>query len=501
MFKTAAIISLPKQDLVRPPGALPILAAACEEVGCNYEIFDFNLWLYRNTIFDIWESIDANWHKHDPFSDKNELYYWVLEKKITEYVDKIIASNPDLIAISIFTDESAACGLMIINELNRRPARKQFKISIGGTGIRAKLEFLNDEFCIHLLKNNLIDYFIFGEGEIAFRKLLNAEFNYGGINNFNNVQIEDLNQFPFPSYKKINPRDYQFIDQPELIITGSKGCVRKCTYCDVAKYWPKFKYRSGKLIAQEMYHYHKTLGISRFEFSDSLINGSLKVYKEMNLELIKLQDQDPTFSPSYKGQYICRPSNAMKEQDYANMKAAGCNYLYVGVETFSNKVRQDMLKKFSNADLDHHLVMCAKYRIPNVFLMFVGYPTETLADHEENIANLYKYQKYAQAGIISMITWGYLCNILDNTPLFDLRENLGIVDEYADLMSSANWVSVKNPTLTFKERVRRWVELVELSNDLGYLQPRLKSHILRHEQMLDIMQSKPKKFLLAEIKN
>jgi hypothetical protein len=38
----------------------------------------------------------------------------------------------------------------------------------------------------------------------------------------------------------------------------------------------------------------------------------------------------------------------MKEQDYMDMKLAGCDYIYVGVESFSDQVRHDMLKKFNN---------------------------------------------------------------------------------------------------------------------------------------------------------
>jgi radical SAM superfamily enzyme YgiQ (UPF0313 family) len=489
MYKKTALISLPKQDLLRPPGALSILAAACDECHVDYEVFDFNLWLYRNIPVDIWTQIDNNWHKFDPLKDQQEEFYLTFKTKLKEYVDLVLDSNPDLISISVFTDESAACALELIKELNipNRP----YDIVIGGSGIRAHLATVTDQdFCQYLLKEKLIEYFLYGEGEIVFRKVLSKDFNYGGINNFDADQIENLDQFPFPSYKKINPYDYEFAASPELIVTGSRGCVRKCTYCDVANYWPKFRYRSGQNIADEMYFYHKTVGIARYEFSDSLINGSLKSFKEMNQALVKYKEQDPTFKPSYKGQFICRPSIHMKEDDYKTAKEAGCDYIYVGVETFSDKVRHDMKKKFNNIDLDYHLDMCGKYNIANSFLMFVGYPTETLADHKENLKYLLKYQKYAQAGVITLITFGYTASILKGTPLDIMREQMNIVDEYEGFSYEANWVSMDNPTLTLKERIRRWVELVELSQDLNYLQPRVKMLISRYQQMLDAIKNK-----------
>ena len=164
----------------------------------------------------------------------------------------------------------------------------------------------------------------------------------------------------------------------------------------------------------------------------------------------------------------------MLEQDYAEMKQAGCDYIYVGVESFSDSVRNDMHKKFNNADLDFHLEMCGKYGIKNSLLMIVGYPTETDADHAINISAIEKYRKYAQANIISLIVWGYTTGILENTPLWEMQNDLAILPEFPHVnLGNSNWISKLNPTLGYVKRVERWVELVEKSNLLGYKQPRL----------------------------
>jgi radical SAM superfamily enzyme YgiQ (UPF0313 family) len=180
------------------------------------------------------------------------------------------------------------------------------------------------------------------------------------------------------------------------------------------------------------------------------------------------------------------------------MKQAGCNYLYVGVETFSDRVRYEMDKKFTNEDLEFHLRMCGQYHIPNAFLMITGYPTETDEDHSLNIAGLKKYQKYAQAGIINLITFGYTTAILENTPLERMQNQLGIVKEFEDLDRQQNWVSLKNPKLTFKERVRRWVEVVELANQLSYNQPRLDTAVSMLKETLMITKTKKSYQLLAK---
>lgn len=498
MFECVSLIALPKQDLIRPPGAMAILAAACEEHDIDYDVYDFNLWLYENTEESTWEQIDTNWNSVDPFAIESDFYKTFLFK-LDLYINHVLQPTTGLLSISVFSDESACCAIELITRLNQLPQRKNFKILIGGTGIRAKLARYNGkDMCTALLEQGQIDYYIFGEGEITFRKILVGDTVYPGINNFDAVQIDDLNQFPFPSYTKINPSRYKFVGQPEIIVTGSRGCVRKCTYCDVAKYWPKYRYRSGKNIADELYHYYKTLGITSFEFSDSLINGSLKTFKEMNSTLIEYQSQDPNFKIKYKGQYICRDADAFKEQDYKDMKQAGCDYLYVGVESFSDKVRNDMLKKFNNVDLDMHLRMCGKYGIKNSFLMLIGYPTETLEDHQKNLDMLKTYQKYAQSGVISMIVFGWTAGILEDTPLFHMIDDLNISFD-KDGNNPFDWVSLDNPSLTLKERIRRWLELTNRASELGYVMSRMPAYIIKFIDMLE-NSKKYKKISLVEDK-
>jgi radical SAM superfamily enzyme YgiQ (UPF0313 family) len=503
MHKQVALIALPKQDLIRPPAALPILAAACEELDVEYEANDLNLWLYRNIPLDTWNLINDNWETVDPFESYNENYYQVFLTKLKEFVDHVLRPQPDLIAISVFSLVSVHCAYELIVELNRRESRSKFKITIGGSGIRTSLSKLdNEEFCTGMINRGLINCYIFGEGEVAFPLVVQENYNYPGINNFEAVQLDDLNNFPFPSYTKIKPTDYEYVQNPEIMLTGSRGCVRKCTYCDVARYWPKFRYRDGEKIADELYYYYKNYGLKNFEFSDSLINGSLKQFDKMNQVLIQYQEQDPDFKISYKGQYICRPKGVMSEQHYRNMKQAGCDYVYVGVESFSDHVRYDMDKKFKNDDLEFHLKMCGRYGIKNGFLMIVGYPTETLEDHKKNLEMLRKYQPYAQAGVIALITFGYTTSILDDTPLFHLQDQLNIIPDYEEVegFDRANWVSLDNPSLTLTERIRRWVELTELASELGYTMPRYRHYVVRFLKILEKIKGKKKFYRLTQQK-
>jgi tRNA A37 methylthiotransferase MiaB len=488
MYNSVALVALPRQDLIRPPGALPILASICEQAQIDYSVWDFNLWLKKNCNEKLWYPIDINWMKIDSTLEVNKPWFLHFKEMLEQYVDLLVASNPDLICISVFTDHSAHCAWEMIHEIRKKT---NAKILIGGTGVTAKMpltQFM--PMCKVLLEEKLIDFYIYGEGEINLLRVLQHDLDHPGINNLDAVQIEDLNQLPCPSYAKISPNDYLYINEPSITVNNSRGCVRACTYCDVAHYWPKFRFKDGTKVANELFDIWKETGVKSFEFSDSLINGSIKEFKKLNQRLIELRHNHPEFKINYKGQFICRAAVQFKEQDYKHMAEAGCDYIYVGVETFSESVRMSMAKKFDNSALDFHLKMTAKYGIRNVFLMLVGYPTETLDDHKFNLDTLKRYQHYAQAGVIEMITFGFTASILDNTPLFHMQEQLEIVPEFDDFKNISNWVSLKNPTLTYKERVRRWVDLTESANDLGYNQTRIPSLVERLRQSLEVTATK-----------
>ena len=114
------------------------------------------------------------------------------------------------------------------------------------------------------------------EGErslINYLKIQKAK----GLNNSEWEQITDLDAEPYPNYDDYKLQEYK---SQKLLITGSRGCVRHCTFCDIHTHWKKFVWRSGMEIAKEMLHQSKKYGISKFLFTDSLINGSMKAYRD-----------------------------------------------------------------------------------------------------------------------------------------------------------------------------------------------------------------------------
>jgi radical SAM superfamily enzyme YgiQ (UPF0313 family) len=160
-------------------------------------------------------------------------------------------------------------------------------------------ETKNKPFGEYVRNLGLCDAVIFGEGEISLRELLNDNWQYPGINNTHFRQVTDLDSLPLPDYSGFNWKDYT---DPRILITGSRGCVRHCTFCDIDLTWPKFTFRSAHHLVEEIRKATYEYGLTKFEFTDSLINGSIKNFNQFNELLIQAKAKNPAMaSVTYTG--------------------------------------------------------------------------------------------------------------------------------------------------------------------------------------------------------
>lgn len=484
----ALLISLPMIDNVAPPGALGILGGICQKNNWEYDIVDFSNILRKNLSNNDYLAVE-NWLSFINSSLSSDIKDQIIDHWYNSVIKQ--SENYDLICISVFSYWSLLIARLVLDYQKTHKNVNDYKIVVGGNGIQSKFPDSGYLFDNWALSNNVVDYVIYGEAETPFENLLNNLPQSDGINNKNIVQAENLDLFPYPEYKKFNLNDYI---GNKLYITGSRGCVRRCTFCDIQNIWPKFRYRSAKNIINEIKkHYYET-GITKYDFTDSLINGSSSNFYQFNCLLAEEKQKNKYLNDiTYIGQAIVRPQNQMPESHYEAMHHAGCEQLTIGIESFSESVRNHMRKKFSNQDIEYHARMSSYWNIKNIWLMIVGYPTETLEDHNENLKGLEEFQKYAKQGVIEMIRWGTSMHLIEDTPITDpdfvkkleLKNNIN----YENLTSRDNWhynwISLKNPSLDLRERLRRRMEIHFKSIELGYPQPRLLEELKTISSLAD----------------
>jgi radical SAM superfamily enzyme YgiQ (UPF0313 family) len=487
-FKKASLIASGLLPINKPPPALAFLSSMCEVNQLSHELFDLNIHIKNSIGEDLWNRAYTIFASLDYIADKEVLDPVV--ESIDSAVDLIIAQSSDLILISVFSYQQIAIAKLFLTAFRKKA---NAIVVIGGPGVTYEMPS-GVTAGKQMLDAGLTDYYVLGEGEHVLDQFLKGflelGINYSGTSETWAVQIDNLDDCVFPTYKNINFDNYSpGIDLDHTIsITCSRGCVRRCTFCDVGHLWKKFRFRSADNVISEMRKHINETGIKQFFFTDSLINGPLKQFTELVSQLALLRKTDPVFAGvSYVGQFIIRSQMHHKEEMYKLMHESGCQYIVIGIESGSEQVRDHMGKKFSNADIDYHLSMCSKYKIKNSLLMFTGYPTETLQDHNDTITMLRRYQKYLMDETVIALTLHQPFVLLKNTPISDMKHEIGIVNE----QDNTYFFEVQsNPDFTVKEKFRRYLEVVKLSIDLKYPGSwadlaSLRSHIHALTQFID----------------
>jgi len=474
----------------KPAASLAFMCGVCEHLDLDYQALSINtemlLHTHREDYNRVHNALKLN--DFDRLQQLSDPIANIILKQIQDY-------GPDIIMVSLFSWMQFPLAKIILDKI--RSSGCSAEIIAGGPGIQSEdtAKVTNGK---KLAQKNLIDYYVLGEGDEVLVRFLQGERTLLGLNSRTDrfgeswvPQIDDLDRhYVKPSYKKINLDVYHNLEYKEkavLSVSTSRGCVRACSFCDVINVWPKFRYRSGKLVAEEILQLHKETGAVNFTIVDSLINGSLKSFRDFNDEVVCIKEKTPSLEKmSYNGLFIVRPRNTHKEDLFKTMAAAGCESLAIGVETGSDNLRMQMAKKFTNDDLDYHLEMCQKYGIRNTMLLFVGYPTETRDDFEQTLRMLERYQHYLIDNTIISLNFSGVFSMYTNTPIYNDAAHLGIeiVETDSQQMKMLNWVNVNNPDLTVRERIMRDLTFRQRAAELRYPIPN-SARYLEYLQHID----------------
>lgn len=454
-FKKVLVLNFPKISIDAPPLAPALLCEICKQHSVEYEFIDCNLEFFQQLDQELNKEILGLYaerfiNKLSPCADLwLNKYFSLLAKKCNHY---------DLIAISVFSVHSIALVQKFLTDYRHKISAK---IVIGGAGI-SSVYTSDEKFYQYANRHNLIDFWVLGEGEIGFEDILLKRFPSQSVNRQTFNHLDDFNNVPIPNFSKFKLDDYVQADGKKIIsIEGSRGCVRKCTFCDINNTWGDYKYKAGCDLAEEILSLKEKYNPDHFWFNDSLINGSLKSFREFIKHLADNQTGDFTWS----AQAIVRSKSARDEEDFKLMKSSGCTTLAVGIESFSQPVRFHMGKKFTDEDIDNFFNLAQKHNIPIYLLMIVGYPTETQQDFEYSLKQLEKYQHLADDGTISGIRIGGTMILSPDLPIWKMKKQIGIELDPNDSRKHVSW-AVKDNTL--EQRVKWRVEFEDYARSLGY---------------------------------
>lgn len=442
-----------------PPAGISILNAVAKRAGFSSKTSDFNL-IFYNELFDqkhdVWERIDT-WMDRSPNIKPSIVASKVLSEDDQAELNKIYSiwlgiieeNQPRFLGFSLFTTYSIVPALEFIPKVKER--FPDIKIIIGGAGTTPRNDTLFD----------LADFYVEGEGENAILDVLNG-IDGPGINGNPAIQIDDMNTIPYPDYSDFNLSDY-VCEGKMLRVTGSRGCVRRCNFCDVYKMWPLFRYRSGDVIANEIFHQWSTLPSKpdRFIFTDSLINGNMKMLRKMCERLIELKEQNPEFRPKYTGQFIAGSPRFTTIDDWNLLEKSGCYTVQIGVENGSERIRLAMNKKVKDEWLSYCVEEAYKRNINMTWFTIVGFPEEVDEDFFKTVKFCDKYKWMNKKENF---------RILISINEFTLYEADWLIDHRDDILydHNGNWYYSKNNESVREKRMAKMIFLQKKIIEWGY---------------------------------
>lgn len=249
------------------------------------------------------------------------------------------------------------------------------------------------------LKNGA-DYIVLGEGEVSFNELITFLSNGDNIAKINGIAfkkgnkiventardfIKDLDELPFPNRKKIALKNYLKVwkenhGYSSITINTQRGCPYTCKWCSHAVYGDTYRRRSPKNVVEELKSVSKTYQPDRFWFVDDVFTMSKKWLEEFNLEL----KQE---SLAIKYECITR-ADKLDEEAVKLLKESGCELLWIGAESGSQKVLDLMDRRVEVKQVREMIQLAKKCGIQTGTFIMLGYPGETIEDIKESIVHL-----------------------------------------------------------------------------------------------------------------
>ena len=235
--------------------------------------------------------------------------------------------------------------------------------------------------------------------------------------------ISNLDDLPLPAYHLIDYSKYansafrKSVDSPRIFpyarIITSRGCPCGCIFCQVEGITgKKFRYRSAENVLAEIEWLKKEYNIKSLIFDDDNLFLNKKRIKNILQGMIDKNLVMPWLP-------IATAIFALDEQLIKLMKASGCEYIDVAIESGCERVLKNIIKK--PLDLKHakNMVRAAKREGIYVTANFIiGFPTETWDEIRQTI----KFAEDIDVDYVKLFS----AIPLRNTKLWDLCEKEGI---------------------------------------------------------------------------
>jgi radical SAM superfamily enzyme YgiQ (UPF0313 family) len=184
---------------------------------------------------------------------------------------------------------------------------------------------------------------------------------------------------PFPAWNLLDLENYSLplVDRPYVIVETSRGCPYSCDFCVAPIHQGhKFRERSPKALVDEIERSYRELGVEFFYLWGDTVTLNVKSFTAFCDELIARQLPIQWFGNA-------RADNLTDPAFVHRLKRAGCWMLALGIESESDAVRKDMVKRLERQKIQTAFHNMRSAGIKSFAFFIFGYPGETLATMDQ----------------------------------------------------------------------------------------------------------------------
>jgi anaerobic magnesium-protoporphyrin IX monomethyl ester cyclase len=238
-----------------------------------------------------------------------------------------------------------------------------------------------------ILRQSDIDIILEGEPEIMLAQFLSQSFEYGsGINltttnnDFSQTasRIRYIKDLPAPAYDLLKGDQYSEVLMPKPfgMVQTARGCPYSCNYC-VRSYGARLSLRSPEQVVEEIEHLIELHNIKSLRFIDDTFTVNPQRVKDICQLMIDRNIR-------LKWTCLSRTDN-IRQDMLVYMKRAGCQRIYFGVESGSQRML-DIYEKGTNVEESRTaLKLTREAGIETTGFFMLGLPDETEEDFRQTI--------------------------------------------------------------------------------------------------------------------
>jgi len=320
---------------------------------------------------------------------------------IEQIIEIIRREKPQLVGHSSMT--SNIRGTVQLAKALKQEFGNEVSFGLGGPHASADPEIIN--------RWPYFDWTITGEADITIKEVAKKVIKEGkkvkGI-----VEGEapmDLDSLPFPAWHLIDWGRYKVTTNN---IMASRGCPFHCVFCSIPAIKRVPRFRSPKSVVDEMLAVKHFTGKNMYTFLDDTLTLNRQFTTKLMQQII-----NSNLNIKFEGH---TRANLVDEELIKLMKKAGLIELIFGVESGSERVRNEIIdKRVKDEHIENAMKLCKKHTILADMYLMLGFPTETKEEVEETV----NFPKRTKPNIFGL----HITVPLPGAPIWDMAINDGII--------------------------------------------------------------------------